>query len=80
MSSDSVFQKITPIFRDIFEDDDLLPHSSMTAADVEQWDSLNHIRLIVEIEKFFNISFTSAEVYELKNVGDFVKLIEKKTC
>lgn len=78
MTQDDILSKLTPVFRDVFDDDSLTPTSQMTANDVEEWDSLSHIRLIVAVEKAFNIKFSAAEIGALKNVGDIVELIKSK--
>lgn len=78
MTPEQIFKELTPIFQDIFDDDDLVPRSEMVAKDVATWDSLNHIRLIVAVESHFNISFTSAEVNGFANVGDLVSTIQSK--
>ena len=70
--------QLTGIFRRLFEDPSLILHDDMTAADVENWDSLNHVYLIVEIEKAFRVKFTLAEVQSLKNVGGLIRLIAEK--
>lgn len=80
MDRESVRQKLNPIFQDIFDDESLEVSDGMTAADVDGWDSLSHINLIVAVEKAFQIKLTTAEVRGLNNVGDFVSLIEKKTA
>lgn len=70
------------IIRDIMADvldidaDDIGP--ATTAADVEEWDSLSHIRLMVAIERRFGITFENSEIAGLKNVGELVALIESK--
>lgn len=74
-----IYEKLTPIFRDVFDDDTLVPVATMTAADVAEWDSLSHIRLIVAVERAWGIRFTIPEVATLDNVGQFVALIERKT-
>jgi acyl carrier protein len=66
------------IFRDVFNDDALVLRPEMTAADVETWDSLTHINLIVGIEREFKVRFTTGEVASLKNVGDLATLVERK--
>ncbi|HEX9702387.1 MAG TPA: acyl carrier protein [Rhodospirillales bacterium] len=78
MTSTEIYEKLTVIFRDVFDDDGIAPTPEMTAADVREWDSLSHIRLIVAVEKALGIRFTSAEVAELKNVGQFAELINEK--
>ena len=73
-----VYARLTPIFHDVFDDDSLVPHGEMTAEDVDDWDSLSNIRLIVAVEQEFNIQFTTGEVAGLSNVGEFVKVIRKR--
>jgi acyl carrier protein len=78
MNASDVRPQLTSIFRDVFDDPELELRDQMTAADVEEWDSLSHIRLIVSVEQAFNIQFSMAEIEELKNVGEFVSLITRK--
>ncbi len=78
MEQAEIYSKLTDIFRDIFDDDALVLRPEMTAADVPEWDSFNHINLIVATEARFGIKFQTAEVESLKNVGHFVELIQKK--
>ena len=66
------------VFRDIFEDDDIVIHDEMTAEDIEEWDSLMHINLIIAIEKRFNVRFTTKDVMDLQNVGQFLSMLETK--
>ena len=66
------------VFRDTFDDEGLMLRDEMTAAEVENWDSLTHIDLIVGIERQFKVRFTTAEVSSMKNVGDLRALIEAK--
>jgi acyl carrier protein len=66
------------IMQDVFDNDSIEPTETMTARDVEEWDSLSHIRLIVSIEKRFKVKFTSTEVERLQNVGDLIKAINSK--
>jgi len=71
-------KKLQAIFQDIFEDDQIVLFDDMNANDIEDWDSLTHIQLIVQIEKSFGIKFTTGEVASLKNVGEFIKLVQEK--
>jgi acyl carrier protein len=71
-------RRLNRVFQDIFDDQSLKIADSMTAADVEGWDSLTHIDLIVQVEREFAIKLSTAEVRALKNVGDFVALIAQK--
>ena len=73
-----ILKELQPIFQDVFDDEDIELFDEMTAADVEDWDSLSHITLIHEIEAAFGIRFTTKEVLSTKNVGEFIALIEDK--
>jgi acyl carrier protein len=77
MSQDrpSIFEQLTEVFRDVFDDDELVIDATTTAQDVDGWNSLAHIRLVVSIEKAFKLRFSAAEIGNLKNVGDMVELI-----
>ena len=78
MRTDVSIDQLTEIMRDVFDDDSITVSEDMTADDLEAWDSLSHIRLIVSIEKRFKIKFTSAEVEKLQNVGDLLHAIQAK--
>lgn len=78
MTKESVFLRVTAIFRDIFDNDTLEIKETTNSMDIEDWDSLNHINLIVAIESDFKIKFSFDEVSELKNVGEMVELITLK--
>jgi acyl carrier protein len=78
MEEAEIWKQLTEIFRDIFDDDTLVLRPEMTAADIEDWDSFNHINLIVATEAKFGIKFQTSEIESLRNVGHFVELIEKK--
>jgi acyl carrier protein len=79
MTEDKILSDLTTIFRDILDDDDLIIAPETTADDVKDWDSANHINLVVATEMKFKVRFNSAEVETLKNVGDLVRLIALKT-
>ncbi|WP_239473863.1 acyl carrier protein [Sphingomonas longa] len=76
--SDDILSRVQSIMADTFDDDDLTVTADTTAADVEDWDSLSHIRLVVAIEREFGIKFSNAEIEGLQNVGDLVRAIEAK--
>jgi acyl carrier protein len=78
MTNLEIHEKLTGIFRDVFDKPTLEISNSMTAADVDNWDSLTHINLIVAVEKAFGVRFTTKEVKNLANVGDFIDLIAKR--
>ena len=74
----NIKETLEKIFRDVFEDEDIILTESTTAEDIEDWDSLTHIQLIEEIEQEFKIKFTLQEITCLKNVGEFITLVERK--
>ena len=74
-----IFEKLIPIFQDVFDDDILIVHEKTKADDIEEWDSLAHIRLIKTKEKTFNLRFSTDEISKVANVGDMAKLISLKT-
>jgi len=75
MKFNEVMGLLLPIFRDVFDDDELIIEAKTTANDIDGWDSLTHIRLVISIEKAFGLRFTAAEISELENVGEMVELI-----
>ena len=66
------------IFRDVFDDETLEVNDSTNSSDIEDWDSLEHIALIVSMEKEFDLKFDLKEVNKLANVGEMVDLIASK--
>ena len=78
MTENEIRTKLNEVFRDVFDAPNLEIAPEMTAADVEEWDSLSHINLIVAVEKAFGVRFTTGEVQALKNVGEFSALISSK--
>lgn len=77
MDRNAIIEKMTAIFRDVLDEDDLVLTDEMTAADVEAWDSLAHMQLMSEIEDEFSINFTLGEVNGFKNVGELIAAVEK---
>ncbi len=78
MTREEVFEKINEVFRDVFEDDDITVTDATTAADIEDWDSLEHINLVNAIEQEFGVKFTMGEIVSMKNVGEMADLVMKK--
>ena len=78
MSRSEIFEKLTEIFRDIFDDDSIKISESTTAADFEYWDSLAQVRIMVTCESEFNVKFDLNDIAAFKNVGDIADFIEKK--
>lgn len=78
MKREDVLKDLEEIFRDVFDDEDIVLCDETTAADIEDWDSLEQINLIVAIERKYDIKFNIVEVGEMKNVGDMVESIMKR--
>ena len=78
MQKEDLLLKVQDIFRDILDDEEIVLSEVSTAEDVEGWDSLTHIQLIVAIEKKFKIKFTSKEILSWKNVGELVDCLASK--
>ena len=78
MDRQEIMERINVIFRDVFDDDTLVIVDSTNAEDIEDWDSLEHINLIMAMEKDFDLKFNLKEVGELANVGEMADLIERK--
>ncbi len=70
--------RLTAIFHDVFDDDEIVLTDEMTAADVEDWDSLSHITLVVICEKEFGVRLAPAEVGKLENVGAMIRLLVER--
>jgi acyl carrier protein len=75
METSEILQQVNEIFIDVLDNSDIKLETISTANDVEDWDSLTHIQLVVAIEKHFNLRFTAAEIREWKNVGEMCNTI-----
>ncbi|MBI1185983.1 MAG: acyl carrier protein [Alphaproteobacteria bacterium] len=73
-----VYDKLTSLLQDVFDDDDIVATPDLAAADVDGWDSLAHVRVILAVEKAFNVKFKAAEINVMKNVGDLANSISAK--
>lgn len=78
MTQMEIHQKLTDVFRDVLDQPLLEIAESTTAPKVKGWDSLAHINLIVAVENAFAVTFTTKDVKALANVGDFMRLIERR--
>ena len=78
MTEQEIYQGLTAVFRDVFDDESIVIGSDTTANDIDGWDSQAHVTLVVATEVRFGIRFRTAELEQLRNVGDFVRLIETK--
>ena len=75
MSREEIYEQLNEVFQDVFDDEDIIVNDETTAEDIEDWDSLEHINLIVAVEKKFGIKFNMGEVNKFKNVGEMVDTI-----
>lgn len=75
MNRTEIFEKLTDIFRDVFDDEGITLTEATTAADIEDWDSLTHITLLAAVEEEFDVKFGMKAVQNLKNVGELAELI-----
>jgi len=73
-----IMEKFTNVFRETFNDDSIKITKETTADDIDAWDSLSHVNLIIAIELAFDIEFTQREIMSFNNVGDMVACVEGK--
>lgn len=78
MNEPEIYARLTEILHDVFDDDSIEATPTLSAKDVDGWDSLTHIRLILTIEKAFKIKFTTSEIGKLENLGELVTLIKER--
>jgi acyl carrier protein len=78
MEIQGVLQQVTEIFKKVLDNPDITLTMNTRANDVKEWDSLNHLHLVVAIEKHFKIKFTSSEIQNWKNVGEMCEIISQR--
>lgn len=78
MEREEILKKLEDVFKNVFDVDSLVLDDDITADDIDEWDSLSHIQLMMAIEKAFDIKFTSREMKELADVGEMVSCIKSK--
>ncbi len=78
MDETKIYARLAGIFEDVFDEDSIEITPELSAKDVDGWDSLMHVRLLLTVEKAFKIKFTTSEIGKLKNVGDLVALIQAR--
>lgn len=78
MEKTEILAKVQEIFRDILDNEDIVLAYETTADEIDEWDSLSHIQLIVAIEKEFKVKFTSKEIMSWSNIGKMIDCIENK--
>ena len=74
----AIKNKLEKIFRVIFDDEEICINDEMTADDIEEWDSLMHIHLLIAIEKDFDVRFSTSDTMSISNVGTFIEMLNKK--
>jgi len=72
---DDIKQRLNEVFRSVFDDEDITIFDDMTAKDLDEWDSLAHITLVLAVEKEFDVRLKAAEVGALANVGAMIQLL-----
>lgn len=75
MTREEVYETLNEVFRDVFDDEEIVVNDSTTADDIEDWDSLEHINLVSAVEQAFGIKFSMGQVVTMKNVGEMVDII-----
>ena len=75
---EEVFNRLTKVFQDVFDDEEICLTDNTVSSDIEDWDSLNHINLVVSVEKEFGIKFSMGETQKMKNVGEMVSIIQER--
>ena len=78
MDTPQIYTRLTGIFQDVFDEDSIKVTPELSAKEVDGWDSLTHIRLILTVERAFKIKFSTSEIGKLENVGDLVALIQTR--
>ena len=78
MTREEIYNRLEGIFREVLDLEEVHLTDSTTAADIEEWDSLNHVQLVYEAEQAFGLRFTSAEILSWRNVGQMVDSIIKR--
>jgi len=78
MEKNQILEEVQEIFREVLDNEEIVLANETTADDIEEWDSLTHIQLIVAIEKHFKIKFTSKEILSWQNVGEMIDCIAAK--
>jgi acyl carrier protein len=76
--NNDVWNNLTAIFRESLDNDSLTLTETTTAKDVEGWDSITHVLIVVAVEKKFRVKFTAGEIQRLQNVGEFAALVQSK--
>jgi acyl carrier protein len=79
METPAIYERLTSILRDVFGDETIVAEPELTASRIKGWDSLQNLRVVLTIERAFNLRFTAAEISNLHNIGEFAALIQART-
>lgn len=75
MTREAAYEKLNEVFRDVFDDEEIVVNDATTSNDIEDWDSLEHINLIAAVEQEFGMKFSMGQVVTMKNVGEMMDII-----
>jgi acyl carrier protein len=78
MDEEQIYARMGDVFHEVFDEDSIRVSPDLSAKDVDGWDSLTHIRLILTVQKAFKVKFSTSEIGKLENVGDLVELIKAR--
>ncbi len=78
MENKEIYERLNNVFRDVFDDESITVNENTTSDDIEDWDSLEHINLVVAVEQEFGMKFNMNEVTTMKNVGEMVDIIKSR--
>jgi len=76
---DTQWKRLNQVFQDVFEDDAINVDESTTAADIEDWDSMKHVSLMLAVEREFQLRFSASEIAQLASVGELMELVKEKS-
>jgi acyl carrier protein len=79
MDESDIYGRLTEIIRDLFDDDSIIATPALSAKEVDGWDSMTHIRLMLTIEKAFKIELSALEIGKMERLGDLAKIIKART-
>ncbi len=79
MEEPEIYARLADVFQDVFDEDSITITPELSAKDLDDWDSITHIRLMLTVERAFGIKFSAPEIGKLENVGDLVTLIKART-
>ena len=78
MNQEEIYNRLVAVFRDVFDDESLTISAATCADDIEEWDSLSHVQLVVAVEQEFGVRFTSREILKWRSVGEMVEALAQR--